>query len=72
MKNDAIEATTKKTAQKVYWYELMRTFTFTIITIDAKTNCPSIVKHPSCPKPLVAELRATKASATRSVPCQTA
>lgn len=72
MKKDAIDATTKNTAQNVYWYELIKTFTFTMITIDAKTNCPSIVKHPSYPKLLVAEFRATKASATKSVPYQTA
>jgi len=46
-KNDKIEIATRVTDQKVYWKELIRTFTLTMITMAQNMKLPSMVRPPS-------------------------
>jgi len=41
IKNAKIDIKTQETDQKVYWAELIITFTFTMITSEAKMKFPS-------------------------------
>jgi hypothetical protein len=46
-KNDKIEIATSVTDQNVYWNELIRTFTLTMITMAQNMKLPSMVRPPS-------------------------